>query len=196
MTRLSATALITASLLLSACASSPPVRYYNLEALPGTQIEKQHDYSIGVGPVEFPEHLRRPQIVTRTAGSELKFAEFDRWSEPVAGAFLSVLAINLDQLLQDAIVIQFPYGPLLQLEYRMLARVSRFDTDETGEAVLSVQWGVIDTKGELLVQVRRDEFRAQAEDTDDYESIVSALNATVEEFSRTAAQEIARKREP
>ncbi len=194
MARLSATIVVATSLLVGACASSPPIRFYNLESLPGPQAEKKRVYSIGVGPIEFPETLRRPQIVTRTAGSELKFAEFDRWSEPVAGAFLSVLVINLDQLLQGATVIQFPYDPLLQPDYRMLGRVSRFDTDKTGEAVLNVQWRVIDADGKVLVQVRRDEYRAQVDNPENYDSIVSALNATVEAFSRTAAQEIARNR--
>ena len=185
------------SLLAGGCASSPPVRHYHLEPLPGAQTDLQRDYSIGVGPIRFPEYLSRPQIVTRTAGSALKIAEFDRWSEPVAGAFLDVLAINLDQLLQDAVVIQFPYGPLMQPEYRMLGRVSRFDTDTTGVAVLNIQWGVIHAEGgEMVVRVRRDEYRAQANDPGDYDSLVSALNATIEAFSKTAAQEIAKNCSP
>ena len=184
--------ITAASILLGACASSPPVRFYSLEPLPGTQPEVEKPYAMGVGPIQFPEYLRRPQIVTRTVGTELQLADFDRWSEPLAGAFQRVFTFNLDQLLTDWTIVEFPYGNLWDPQYRMQARVSRFDTDEVGKAVLNVQWGVVNLESEgMLVRIRRDQYTAQASDPDDYDSRVKALNATVEDFSRTAAQAIA-----
>lgn len=191
MNRLLACMIIVAGVLISGCASSPPVRYYSLEPLPGTQPDVQKPYSLGLGPIQFPEYLRRPQIVSRTTGAELELAEFDRWSEPLAGAFQRVLTLNLDQLLTEWAVVEFPYGNLWDPAYRLQGRVSQFETDESGRAVLNVQWGVVNIETtDMLVRLRRDMYTAQAADPGDYDGVVQALNQTVEEFSRTVAQAI------
>ena len=197
MTRILSCFVVVFGLLAGACGSSPPVRYYSLDPLPGTKPDVAKPYSMGLGPIVFPEYLRRPQIVTRTVGAEIKFADFDRWSGPLAGSFQRILVQNLDQLLDEWTVVEFPYGTLWDPQFRFQGRVTRFDTDETGLAVLNVQWGVRDLETEqMLVRIRRDEYTAQAADPGDYDSIVRALNATVEDFSRTAAVAISEQMGP
>ncbi len=66
-------ALLGASLvLLSGCARTAPSRFDLLNALPATASEQQNKeaeqgIAIGIGPVELPEYLDRPQIVTRSS---------------------------------------------------------------------------------------------------------------------------------
>ena len=178
-----------AALLTASCASSPPVRFYGLDPVSAVGDDKPSDVIMGVGPISIPEYLRRPQIVTRTAGNQLEVAEFDRWAEPVDRAFGRVLTLNLDALLDSVIAIQFPTHILVTMDYRMLGRVARFDMDAGGETVLDVQWAITDGDGNVVVQPRRSIYSARVSDPDDYNSVVRSLNEAIGAFSRDIASE-------
>jgi uncharacterized lipoprotein YmbA len=176
--------------LAASCASSPPVRYYGLEPIASAADSGSDNVHIGLGPIAFPEYLRRPQIVTRSAGAELKVAEFDRWAEPVEDAFLRTVVTDVDALLDSAVVVAFPYSMSFRIDYRILGRVMRFDVDETGTAVLNVQWAAATPDGQEILGVRRSTYTARAASRDSYDSIVTALNETVEAFSRDVADQL------
>ena len=58
-------------LVSGGCASTKPSKFYTLSPLTiserATKPEPAgHGVALGVGPIELPEHLDRPQIVTRT----------------------------------------------------------------------------------------------------------------------------------
>jgi uncharacterized lipoprotein YmbA len=89
---------------LTACSSTPPVAYYTLNTLPEMQQEipaavMDDTLAIGVGPVEFPKFLDRPQIVTRKSQNQIEVSEFHRWAGSFPGDFSRVLAKNIATLL-------------------------------------------------------------------------------------------------
>ena len=171
--------------IVSGCGSSPPVRYYALEPLPPGETAEDAKITIGIGPLRFPEYLKRPQIITRNAGSEITIAEFDRWVEAVDSALPRTVAMNLDGLLESVLVIAFPFGGgLVEVDYRILGQVVRFDVDQTGKAVLDVQWAILTADGNSIARPRRDRYQARATSAGDYSSIVAALNETVNAWSR------------
>ena len=173
---------------LAGCGSSPPVRYYGLEAFETRSVTQNTEVVIGLGPVRFPKYLDRPQIVTHGSGAQIRFAEFDRWAEPIGEAFQRTLAMNLDGLLEDVSVVVFPFGAgLVQVDYRILGSVSRFDLDDKGNAVLHLQWGIVDSQGNTLTGARRSDFRLPATDATDYASVVAALSETVSALSHEVA---------
>ena len=174
------------AMLLGACASTPPSRFYALEPV-STNSDKQADaVVIGMGPFSFPEYLMRPQIVTRTSGSELKMAEFDRWAEPLDKAFLRNLAMSVDAMVNTAVIVPVPYSGLVDIDLRLLGRVLRFDVDDSGTAVLQVQWGA-GKKKNVVIKPQSATYTAKAADPEDYDSVVLALNETVTSFSRDVA---------
>jgi len=80
--------LICSLTVLGGCASTEPSRFYILHSLSGSEAETQiaaaeNGVAIGIGPIELPEYLDRPQIVTRLSKNELQLAEFDQWVEPL-----------------------------------------------------------------------------------------------------------------
>ena len=174
-------------ILLGACASSPPVRFYAFDTMTA-EFEAQHEATIiGVGPLSFPEYLKRPQIVTRLASSELKVADFDRWAEPLDAAFRRTLTANVDALLSNALVIEFPFGGgRIEPDFRLTAQVVRFDVGADQIAVLDVRWGISIDEGEQVSALRRSQYHADA-DGNDYGSIVEALQQVLEAFSRDVA---------
>lgn len=187
MNRIKVAATACFVMLLVACASSPPVQFYALDSVPRNIGAEGGGATIGLGPINFPDYLKRPQIVTRTAGSELIIDEFQRWAEPVDRSFNRVLASNVDDMLDSAVVVLFPYNMNFRIDIRVVGRVFRFDTDSSGLAVLDVQWGAGDGKNNTLVEPRRTHYEARASDPQDYDAIVIALNETLDAFSRDMA---------
>ena len=171
------------------CSSSPPVSYYDLEALEtGYASAAETHLSVGVGPLRTPDYLSRSQIVTRRSDSTLVVDDFNRWVEPVDDAIYRVVAENLDSLIDDAAVFAFPYTHTADLDYRLVGRVSRFDADADGTAVLQLQWGIISSREEYLVQPKRTRYEVRAASAGDYAALARAMSEVLQQFSRDVAQ--------
>jgi uncharacterized lipoprotein YmbA len=109
-------------LALTACSSSPSVRYFSLNPI-DTEFRQDPDDAVmlGLGPFRMPDYLNRSQIVTRGANSEMQVDEFSRWSEPLATSLLRIVSTDVDNLLPGLVVVVFPYEPFVrdQVKYRL-----------------------------------------------------------------------------
>ncbi|UCG71756.1 MAG: membrane integrity-associated transporter subunit PqiC [Chromatiales bacterium] len=178
-------------LLAAGCGSSPPVDYYRLQPISGSATADPADAKVlGIGPLQVPGYLDRPQLVTQMPGSEVRVDEFNRWAEPLDVALPRIVTANVDYLLDSVIVVTFPYSSRVRTDYRLFGRVIRFDANQSGEAVLEVQWGVQDADANPVLTPRRTRYTAQASPATDPGAVVSALNETVVAFSRDIAGEI------
>ncbi len=170
--------------VLLGCGSSPPVRFYALDSMTASFETADEGAIVGIGPLSFPDYLKRPQIITRSSGARLEVAEFDRWAEPLDAAFRRSLAANIDALLTDAMVIEFPFGGgRISPDYRLMAQIARFDVGPDRVAVLDVRWAIGTGEGDGVVAPRRSNDRAPAP-VDGYEGVVLALQEALEAFSR------------
>ena len=180
-------------LLLSACASSPPVRYFTLSPI-DAEIQEDSDNAVmlGLGPFRMPDYLNRSQIVTRGENAEMQIDEFSRWSEPLATSLLRIVSTDVDNLLQDVVVVVFPYEAFVrdQVKYRLVGDINRFDADHLGRIVLEVQWGIVDVEGTVTVPVRRNRYQAQAAVVDDPGAVATAMNEALGQFSRDIADKL------
>ena len=184
-------AFLAVLVALGGCGTSPPSRYYALETAGFDATGDGPDSLIlGVGPIRVPEYLERPQIVTRGQNRELHIDDFNRWAEPVAQAQLTVLASNLDGLLDNVIVLAYPYGRIAEYDYRLVARVERFDMDASGSTVLEVQWSISDADGDPAVAPRRSRFVNGGGDPDDPGSVAAGMSRCLADFSRDVAATI------
>jgi uncharacterized lipoprotein YmbA len=184
--------VILVSLVVAGCGSSPPVQYYDLEALETGYVAEGEKYlRMGVGPLRTPNYLSRSQIVTRGSDSRIVVDDFNRWIEPVSDAIYRVVAENLDSLMSDAVVVAFPYTHIADFDYQLVGRISRFDADADGAVVLQVQWGVISSTDEFIVQPRRKRYVANAARAGDYAALVRAMNEALQQFSRDVAETLA-----
>jgi uncharacterized lipoprotein YmbA len=177
-------------ILASACGSSAPVRYYSLEALESRFGEDvAGSPGMGLGPLRMPDYLTRSRIVTRRDNSEVVVDDFNRWVEPVDEAVYRIIAANVDSLLEDVIVVAFPYNHFADLDYQVIGRVDRFDTDEHGRVVLVAQWSIMTPNSEFVVAPRRIRYETQASDVTDYGAVAAAMSEALAEFSRDIARE-------
>lgn len=185
---------IVAGLLLSGCANSTPARFYVLsggvrlqESEPATP--KENDVSLAIGPVGLPEHLDRPQIVTRIGENRFILAEFDRWAEPLVRSFTRVLAENLSTLLSTDRVVVIPWKSSTPADYRITMDVIRFDGNLGEGASLISRWTVLGPDGNEIVPMKKSVFVVDTR-REDYESLVAAMSEAIWELSREIAAAI------
>lgn len=172
------------------CAKSQPSRFYLLSALvPSGSASEGSGRSIGVGPIDFPDYLNRPQIVTRGNGNRIYLGEFDRWAEPLAENFVRVLAQDLAALLAPDNVVPYPWRRSARIDHQIIVRVSRFDAMLDGGAVLHVHWTVRDADGRTIVPPRTSRITESGSSTD-YEAIVQAGSRALEQLSHEIAAAI------
>lgn len=181
-------ALIFAFLLLAGCGTSPPVHYYNLESTDiAANAAGAGSPVLALGPLQLPAYLKRSQMVRRGAGAELLVDDLNRWAEPLEDAMHRVLSATVDSLLDSVIVVAYPASALLEVDYRMVGRIDRFDADQSGLVVLTVQWGAGDLKGNMAVEPTRGRYTAQVGNPSDAGAIAEAMNDVLAQFGRDIA---------
>jgi hypothetical protein len=179
---------------LAGCASSAPSRFYVLSPLASTKVESQAlkdegCIALGVGPVELPAYLDRPQIVTRVSENELNLAEFDKWAEPLKDNFSRVLVENLSTLLcADAISI-FPWKGPTPIDYRIEVTVIRMDGNVGGNASLVARWAIFRENDRKMLLARQSSF-SRLLSSEGYKALVSAQSRAIADLSREIAEAI------
>jgi uncharacterized protein len=178
-------AMLLGVLLVAGCASSPAPRYYRLlaQAEPAPAAAGP---AVIIGPFQLAEYLDRPQIVAQGDGNRVSIDDYARWAEPLDANLQAVVAANVGRLLGSDQVLEFPAQAILKDARRVSGRVVRFDVDAAGEAVLEVQWGIINAAGALLQPGRVSRHTALAAGSST-SARVGALNATVTAFSAEVA---------
>jgi len=177
-------------LLLCGCASKPS-NYYILNSLqsaaPGVEMARtDNDLTIGVGPINIPEYLDRPQMATRSTPDSLQFAEFDKWAEPLQKNLTRVLAENLAILLSTDRVGVYPWLTGTQVQYQVTVDITQLERMPEGKVILAARWNVLGDHGDNLLLVKSSRFSIPIESAG-YEAIASAESRAVEALSREIA---------
>jgi uncharacterized protein len=185
--------VLSASLLMvTGCLGlQQPSRFYVLSAPPGAETMSpvgpaKPNLTIGLGPVTFPKYLDRPQIVTRTSPYELKFAEFDRWAEPLEANFSRILAENLSVQIPTDRLNLFPWPRSVPIEYQVTVDVTEFSGQMDGQSSLVALWSIFKGEGKEALLSRKSRLSAPAS-TQDYGAMVAAMSQTVADLSREIA---------
>lgn len=184
--------------LLAGCGSSPAVKYYTLNTLPDTQQDNTEaasgdDIAIGVGPVDFPKFLDRPQIVTRKGQNQVEVSEFHRWAASLPGDFSRILAKNISTLLPTNRVAVYPWDDTFSPTHQIKLDVEQFDGRLDDNVLLNVTWSVVGQEGKKELVVRKSLIEEPVP-TNDYEGLVAAQSNALATLSREIVEEIRRVR--
>jgi uncharacterized protein len=192
--RLAVVAMVASLLELGACTSTPS-HFYMLNPLsssggisPASQAERGP--VIGLGPINLPKYLDRPQIVSRASRHQLALGEFDRWAEPLQENFSRVLAENLSLLIPTDHILLHNWPRSTPLDYQITVEVLHFDAWLGGESVLIASWSALDRAERELLS--RKLYLNAPTGGRDYEALVVAMNQVVEALSRDIAAAIQR----
>jgi len=188
-------ALALVVLLFAGCRSTPPpTAFYTLTSVTKAERADQdtapmRDLAVGIGPVQIPEYLDRPQIVTRTAPDKLTLSEFNRWGGSLRQDVPRVLAENIAVLLGTDRVLAYPWGDRLDPAYRVALDLQQFDGALGGGAALKVTWIATAREGKTPLAVRKTEIQEPVSGND-YDALVAAQSRAVAALSRGIAGEI------
>jgi len=173
---------------LTGCATTPSSRFYILSAVSVDTAAQPAGpaTAVGVGPVELPKYLDRPQIAVRSGANELLYDETHRWAEALQDNVTTVLAENLARLVPTDSVNVFPWGRTTTIDYQVVAEISRFDADASGNVVLSVNWKLYSEQSREVVTQKKTVFTEPVNGTD-YTDIVAAQSRALASLSREIA---------
>ncbi len=185
------------TLLLGGCTGiSPPARFYVLDAVPTTSdapsLGVRPGLAIGLGPIDLPDLVMRPQIITRPGAHTVRLSEFDQWAGELTPNMARVMGRELMQRLHTERVALYPWTGTKRLDYQVRVAVFRFDGRLSGPAVLEGTWTLLDGKDreELLTEAfSLSETVAGPEYTD----LVEALSRLAVRLADLTAEAIAQQ---
>jgi uncharacterized lipoprotein YmbA len=106
----------------------------------------QSPLTIGLGPINFPDYLRRPEVVTLDAPNRLGLSDDRQWGEPLDKNFTRVLSMNLAQLLNTQRIEKYPWPRRTSVDYQIAVSVLQFETTSEGRSQLVARWNIRDGK--------------------------------------------------
>jgi uncharacterized protein len=185
------TCMITAS---AGCARSPIARFYTLSSLTDGGPEDRGPsagggVAVGLGPIDLPEYLDRPQIVTRVSPNEVEFAEFERWAEPLKDNLLRTIAGNLSLLLHTDRVALYPWRAATPVDCQVRIDVIRFDGQLGKSVVLETKWTVSGKAPARALRAGGSTLEEPVEGQS-YEALVAAQSRALAGLSRLIAEAV------
>ena len=192
--KLSAIVILMAALFAGCRSSAPPVEFYTLtslsaEAKKADSTATAPNIAVGIGPVQIPHVLDRPQIVTRAAPNKLTLDEFHRWAAPLEADFAQVLAQNISILLPTDKVAVYPWGVAFRPDYRIALDIRTFEGQWGKNVILDVLWRVTDPADQNTLASKKSVI-TEPLPTEDYEALVAAQSQALAQLSREIVQEI------
>ena len=189
-------AIYTAIFILTGCRSATsPIEFYALTPLIGApETDKAaglggDGVAVGVGPLQMPKIIDRPQIVSRTGLNRINVDEFHRWAGSIYEDFLTVLAMNLSSLLKTNLVAAYPWEDYFDPDYRVYMEVNQFDGRLGEYALLNITWTITGRQPSDILRVQNSVIK-EAVQTADYEDLVAAESRILAALSREMAREI------
>jgi hypothetical protein len=173
---------------VAACGTTAPTRFYTLSSLPGSAESPRpaHPLAIGIGPVDLPAYLDRPEIVTRRGPNELELSEFHRWAEPLGDNVTRVLVEDLSVLLAAEPVFFFPFPSSQPLHYRVPVTLLNLEGKLGESASLLARWTLLTAEGQEALPLKESSF-SESTQGPGYEALVSAQSRALGALSREIA---------
>jgi len=192
--KLSAMLLFMTVVLVGCRSAAPPVEFYTLSALNPAMTKANPtvaapNIAVGVGPVQIPQVLDRPQIVTRTGPNKLTLDEFHRWAGSLQADFAQVLAENISLLLGIDHVAVYPWEVGFAPDYRIAVDIRSFEGQWGENVLLDVIWQITDRSGTKTLAVNKS-FITEPLPASSYDALVAAQSQAVAQLSREIVQEI------
>lgn len=198
MKLLSGTNTIVGSLVLltfTGCAVSvPETKVYTLSTWSPEKSERPEltqSVTLGVGPMEFPDKLKRPQILVRRSDNRLSISELHHWAGNLEAEFLNTLVRNLVDQLGTATVYAYPWDNRRRPQLQVQLSVYQFDGKLGQASTLSANWALVADAGKTVVAQRLTELSETAE-SEEHDAMIAAQSRLIGELAAEIAEEVRR----
>jgi hypothetical protein len=181
--------LLLLALLPTGCGTTPPSRFYALEALPeaARPAADAGGLAIDIGPIVLSDGLDRPQMITRLGPHELALHDYSRWAEPLGDNIARVLAENLAVLAHTERVGIAPEAETHEPSWRVTAQLLRCEGAVDGSSLLVVRWRLYGPGESTPSTTRKSSFSTPLP-TPDAAGIAAALSADLADLAREIAK--------
>jgi len=125
--------------------------FYSLSSLPPTS-NNQSNLKIGVGPIEIPRLLNRPQIISRKSDTEIQMSESHQWGGSFKEELIQSITDNLSSILKTDNIEQYPWKFSFRPKYQIRINIERFDGQVSKNILLKARWRLIKNNKEILVK--------------------------------------------
>lgn len=143
MTSLRKLLCLLLSVGLSACASSPLLRYYALDDARPMTVGLPDGVSVAIIQVNLPELVDRPQLVTRSADHRVQLSDNDRWAEPLRRQVPRLLARDLGVALNSGRVVALGVDAReLDVDFRVVVDVQQLEVVSGQRVELDAVWRI------------------------------------------------------
>lgn len=186
-------------IMLAGCGiggKSKPSSFYLLTPMPiergAIVAEGDAVPQLGVGQVQIPKYLDRPQMVTMVEPNQIRISEFNRWGESFQAGITRVFRENLSVLLNTD-VSAFPWLQPFPRDYAIHLVILDFDAATyKNEVRLRAIYRITDAKQKVTYLVNQSEFTQPIDTTqpDPYPAIADAMSQALVALSRSVAQEV------
>jgi len=188
---------IVLSILISfvtACGSTPITNYYILTPIengiyPHEVASMVGRQTLGVGPVSFPDHLKRSQIVTHKSKQHVNIAKFDRWAGKFEKNFTHVLTENLAVLLLKQNVVEYPWKNSDNVSQHIMVDVIHFGEVADGNTVLKVRWRIVDSNEKQPLYIKTSSY-VNTPKSSEYAGITASMSENLSHLSQDIASRV------
>jgi uncharacterized protein len=133
---------LLALLTLAGCASSPPTRFFALDAVaPGAATPRATGGPVKIDAVHIPPALDRDSMVRGESDNQLQISSQDRWAGDLGEMIGRVLTQDLAQRLPSGMVIA-PDSPAPPDVRGVVVDILTFQP-QAGEVVLDADWTLL-----------------------------------------------------
>jgi uncharacterized protein len=190
------TALITlGACVFAACSPLAPQpdnsRFFILTPISnsGTPVtDTTSQLSIGIGPIDFPDYLKRPQVITLEEPNRIDLSQDRRWGEPLDKDFARIFSENMSQLLDTQRIEKYPWSRKVDIDYQIEVDVIQFETIASGRSQLKTRWIIRDGKGGKELYASETDSSSPVDKTE--AGAAAALSKDVGTLSRDIATRI------
>jgi uncharacterized lipoprotein YmbA len=185
--------MVLVILALAGCRSSTsPVEFYTLSPMSVvSETDKVtglgDNIAVGVGPLQIPKLIDRPQIITRIGPNKIEVDEFHRWAGSVYEDFLRAVTMNLAALLQSGLVLSYPWEDYFEPDYRIYMEVHQFDGLPGQFAQLDITWTITGRDDRQILLIKKTLIQEPTQG-DDFDAFVAAKSRILANLSRQIAQ--------
>lgn len=149
--------VIGGGMWITGCAISSPSEESRFYSLSSPEIPHQNfdqirtkGQAIAVGPVYFPDHLKRASVVVIKEDNQYQIAKLDQWGGSLENEFETALVKNL-LAMNPGKAFVLDSGMLSQRDDMQLKMdIYRFGATENGQVRLEASWGWVGHSGKLL----------------------------------------------
>ncbi|MEQ8233698.1 MAG: PqiC family protein [Gammaproteobacteria bacterium] len=183
-----AVAALCIQLATTGCARQPAPALYllDLPPAPATAPIEARATAVGIGPIELPPYLDRPQIVVRDDVHTLSAPQAHMWAEPIADGVARVLLASVARALGSDHVYHVPRRTPTPLDWRVAIDITRLDGTPGGSVTLDARWELFsgDARQAMATHVSR---IAQGVAGDDHAALVAAQAAALDRLGAEIA---------